>query len=46
MQSEEAEEQMGGYGKAEAKLDFAAGFSPGKASVRGMETRAGELSPV
>lgn len=44
MQSEEAEEQMGGYGKAEGKLDFAAGFSPGKASVREMGTRSGELS--
>lgn len=46
MQSEEAEEQTGGYGKAEGSLDFAAGFSPGKASVTETETRSGEPSLV
>lgn len=46
VQSEKSEEQMGGFGKAEGNLDFAAGLSPGKAGVSELETRSGELSLV
>jgi len=45
MQSKEAEEQMGGYGKAEGKLDFAAGFSPGRTSVGEMENKVWRAEP-
>lgn len=36
---------MGGYGKSAGKLDFAAGFFPGKIRER-TGTRCGELSLV